>query len=176
MNRQKQFPIVLLVALCASAAPAQNIVVRWSAFDMGFTVAASANTSMKALIGQTFAGVATQASAKVTSGLLANPVLTPVTDIRAGAPGIPFVYALRQNFPNPFNPGTTIEFDVPKSSFVSLKVYNLLGQEISTLLSREIAPGSYSVEFNGEGFPSGVYFYRIAAGDFVAARKFVLMK
>ena len=70
-------------------------------------------------------------------------------------------YSLEQNFPNPFNPVTNINFSLRKSGFVKLKVFDLLGKEITTLLNENKNPGKYNVSFNGEAFPSGTYFYRI---------------
>jgi len=89
---------------------------------------------------------------------------------------IPNKYELYQNFPNPFNPSTTINFGVPNSSFVSLKIYDLLGREVATLVKEKLSPGKYSIDFDGTNFASGVYFYKIIAGEFEQVRKMVLMK
>jgi hypothetical protein len=86
------------------------------------------------------------------------------------------VYQLKQNYPNPFNPTTNIEFSIPKSSDVKLVIYNQLGQAVATLVDKTLSPGSYSVDWNAEGLPSGVYFYRITAGDFTQTRKLLLTK
>ena len=85
-------------------------------------------------------------------------------------------FKLNQNYPNPFNPSTTIEFDLPKSSEVSLKVYNILGEEVATLLSGSLLSGSHSVEWDASNLASGVYLYRLQAGDYVETRKMVVMK
>jgi hypothetical protein len=85
-------------------------------------------------------------------------------------------FALNQNYPNPFNPSTRIAFSIPNSSFVSLKVFDILGNEVTTLINRELAGGSYEVEFVGNNLPSGVYFYTIAAGEFTKTLKMILSK
>jgi outer membrane protein assembly factor BamB len=85
-------------------------------------------------------------------------------------------YELKQNFPNPFNPSTTINYHIPELSFVTLKVYDVLGNEVATLVSEEKHTGNYEVEFGGTGLPSGIYFYRIQAGSFIETKKMVLMK
>jgi hypothetical protein len=85
-------------------------------------------------------------------------------------------FTLQQNYPNPFNPSTRIAFSIPNSSFVSLKVFDILGNEISTLVNRELTSGSYEVEFIGKEIPSGVYFYTITAGDFSKTLKMILSK
>ena len=74
-------------------------------------------------------------------------------------------YQLHQNFPNPFNPSTTIEFALPKSAFVTLKIYNLLGEEVATLVAEKLAAGRHKINWNATGLASGVYLYRLEASD-----------
>ncbi|GAG76259.1 unnamed protein product, partial [marine sediment metagenome] len=89
---------------------------------------------------------------------------------------IPKQYSLSQNYPNPFNPNTKIKFDLPKQGFVSLKVFDVLGKEVDNLVNEVKTPGSYIVDFNGTNLSSGVYYYRIDAGNFVATKKMLLIK
>ena len=89
---------------------------------------------------------------------------------------IPTEFGLIQNYPNPFNPSTKINYQIPEISFVTLKVYDVLGNEIATLVNEEKPIGSYEVEFNAKSLPSGIYFYRLQAGSFVETKKMVLMK
>lgn len=91
-------------------------------------------------------------------------------------PHAPASFALFQNFPNPFNPTTEISYSVPKNSFVTLKVYNVLGQEVATLFSGMRIPGQYQATFNASRFASGVYFYRLQAGSYSMAKKMLLLK
>ena len=88
----------------------------------------------------------------------------------------PNSFELNQNFPNPFNPTTTISYSLPKISFVSLKVYDLLGQEIITLVNEQLGAGKRSVSFDASGLASGVYVYRLEAGGFIETRKMTLIK
>ena len=88
----------------------------------------------------------------------------------------PVDYSLNQNFPNPFNPSTTIKYILPKAEKVRIVVYNLLGQKIITLLNKQMPVGSYEVEFTAKDLPSGVYLYRIEAGDYQEVKKMILMK
>ena len=99
---------------------------------------------------------------------------TGVTNIEPAS--VPTVYELYQNYPNPFNPTTKIKFDIPKAGFVSLKVYDITGREVSTLVNSDLATGRYEFEWNGGQFASGVYFFRINAGDFVKVQKMMLIK
>ena len=85
-------------------------------------------------------------------------------------------FLLAQNYPNPFNPATKIEFQVRNRGFVTLKIYNLLGNEVATLVSEELQPGTYSTSWDASNMPSGVYFSRLQSGTFVQSRKIVLMK
>ncbi len=93
-----------------------------------------------------------------------------------GELGLPKEFSLRQNYPNPFNPSTNIEFALPEQAVVSLKVYNLLGREISTLVSGKLNAGIHKIEFNASGLSTGLYFYRIQAGSFMQTKKMMLIK
>ena len=89
---------------------------------------------------------------------------------------VPSSYSLFQNYPNPFNPSTKIEFSLPARQFVSLKVFNLLGEEVSTLVNKEMASGNYTINFKADNLPSGVYLYELNAGSFRQTKKMLLMK
>lgn len=86
-------------------------------------------------------------------------------------------FLLKQNFPNPFNPTTVISWQLAVGSYVTLKVYDVLGNEIATLVNEEKSPGRYSIKFDAtNSLPSGVYFYQLRAGKFVQTKKFILTK
>ena len=89
---------------------------------------------------------------------------------------IPTVYALHQNYPNPFNPTTTIIYTLPENVFVSLKIYDILGQEMVTLVNKEMTAGTHRINWNAQNRPSGVYFYKISAGGYSEIRKMMLLK
>jgi hypothetical protein len=91
-------------------------------------------------------------------------------------PSIPDQYSLSQNYPNPFNPATIIEYALPTTGLATLKVYNLLGQEVATLVNAEQAAGKYTLRFDASRYASGVYFYRLQAGAFVTTKKMLLAK
>jgi subtilisin-like proprotein convertase family protein len=99
-----------------------------------------------------------------------------LTQIFSNNTGTPDRYSLGQNYPNPFNPTTKINFNIPKAGLVSLKVYDMLGREVRSLVDRELTAGVYTAEFDGGGLSSGTYFYRLQAGDFVEIKKMVLLK
>ncbi len=89
---------------------------------------------------------------------------------------IPLKYNLYQNYPNPFNPRTTISYSIPRISFITLKIYDVLGREIETIVNEQKPAGNYKVNFNAGGLASGVYFYQLRAGDFVSTKKLILLK
>ncbi|MDZ7341963.1 MAG: DUF4961 domain-containing protein [candidate division KSB1 bacterium] len=109
---------------------------------------------------------------------LENPITviqgTGVKSSSAEVPGND--YQLSQNYPNPFNPLTTIQYDLPKAGLTTLKLYNLLGEEVAVLLNEYKAAGSYQLQFDASKLESGVYYYKIKSGDFEATKKLVLVK
>ncbi|MBT8380647.1 MAG: T9SS type A sorting domain-containing protein [Ignavibacteria bacterium] len=88
----------------------------------------------------------------------------------------PIDFALSQNYPNPFNPVTIINYQLPAKIFVSLKIYDVLGNEIAALVNEEKPPGKYEVEFDATNLTSGTYFYKLQAGNFVETKKMILLR
>ena len=94
---------------------------------------------------------------------------------------IPIEFSVTQNYPNPFNPSTTIKYSIPQQSLVTIKVYDILGTEVKTLVNGERTPGIYSVQWNGDNnygskVATGIYIYRVVAGNFVQVKKMILLK
>ena len=89
---------------------------------------------------------------------------------------VPLEYSLEQNYPNPFNPSTTIAFQIPSPDFVELTVYNILGREVATLVNERLPAGKHTVKFDGNRLASGIYFYQLNAGAYVATKKLLLLK
>jgi hypothetical protein len=111
--------------------------------------------------------------AQYISGMLINESVSGVTDNDKQIPG---KYTLYQNYPNPFNPETEIKYSIPEAAKVTLKIYNLLGEEVATLVNSEQNAGTYKVHFNASSLASGVYLYKIQAGSFISAKKLILLK
>jgi photosystem II stability/assembly factor-like uncharacterized protein len=88
----------------------------------------------------------------------------------------PLKFSLSQNYPNPFNPSTIIEFTLPKSEFVTLKIFNILGEEVVTLVNKKLQAGNHTYQFDGSKFASGIYMYMIEAGEYQQVRKMILLK
>jgi serine protease len=133
----------------------------------GKGIAAFALIAAKNLIGL-------QASADAAKTKWAS--IRSLVGIKQGIVNVPAVFKLAQNYPNPFNPSTNISYSLANTQKVSLKVFDVLGREVSTLVSQSQPAGTYTVSFNASKLSSGVYFYRLVAGDFVQTKKMLLVK
>ncbi|MGD1046671.1 MAG: T9SS type A sorting domain-containing protein [Bacteroidota bacterium] len=96
--------------------------------------------------------------------------------VNGSSAGVVDKFELAQNYPNPFNPTTTISFSLPSKSFVSLKIFDLIGREVATIISEEMLPGNYSRQWNAASMSSGVYFYRLQAGIYIETKKLILLR
>ena len=101
---------------------------------------------------------------------------TTFTSVNQNGTEIPSSYSLSQNYPNPFNPVTRINFSIPENSFVTLKIYDMLGREIDVITNSHFEAGNYSADWNAADFSSGIYFYTLQAGEFTETRKMMLVK
>jgi hypothetical protein len=109
-------------------------------------------------------------------GVWQRPLSEMTTSVEELSNKLPIDFDLSQNYPNPFNSSTTISFSIPSRSFVSLRVFDALGREVSNMAAEELPSGTYERQWNAEGLPSGIYFYRLQAGMFRETKKFVLLK
>jgi plastocyanin len=120
----------------------------------------------------------------VLSGMKGTITVNPVTSVQIIENNVPSSFKLNQNFPNPFNPATSISFSIPRSSFITLKVFNIIGEEIQTLIEGELDPGSYKTGWDGSKQSSGMYFYQLKVFDsqgsgeqlFVETKRLLLLK
>ena len=116
------------------------------------------------------------------SALAMNPLNLTVREsmpsTTAGVNGktAPSVFALHQNFPTPFNPSTNVSFSLPSQMFVSLKIFDVMGREVTTLASEELNAGTHKLQWDASGMPSGVYFYCLQAGSYTMTKRLVLLR
>ncbi|MBE2216552.1 MAG: T9SS type A sorting domain-containing protein, partial [Ignavibacteria bacterium] len=115
------------------------------------------------------------------SVLIRNPIVetarwTIPIGIQNISSELPTEYKLHQNFPNPFNPVTNINFDIIKQGVVKITVYDLLGREVETIVNQDMSPGRYRLDFNAANYASGMYLYRIETGDFSDVKKMLIVK
>ena len=101
---------------------------------------------------------------------------SPIVGVSDNAPFVPEGFSLNQNYPNPFNPSTTIAYAIPQSTTVTLKVYDMLGREVATLVQADQVAGSYTVRFDGSSLSSGIYYYKLQAGSFTSTKSLTLVK
>jgi hypothetical protein len=99
-----------------------------------------------------------------------------VSGVSGNENGIPKVFDLKQNYPNPFNPVTKIHYEVPKTGYVSIKVFDMLGREVSTLVNGNVQAGYYAFDFDASALTRGVYFYKMTAGSFEKTMKMIVLK
>ncbi len=177
----KLFLVIVFLLLMNNRLLSQSSRVNWFAFDMGFGEPTFANNKITSAVGQSFVGLSLQANAQITSGFLGgiSKLVTGVIQDEL----VPRSFSLHQNFPNPFNPSTVIRYELPVNSRVMLRIFNILGQEVKTLVNEVQDPGFKQVEWNASGVASGMYFYRFEATGtsdpaktFVESRKVVLLR
>jgi hypothetical protein len=135
----------------------------------------SANYGSRGTSGQMVIGTGNSDSFGSNAGFWYSPGTT-VTGTGDTKGDVPTTFSLQQNHPNPFNPSTTIRFSLPRHSHVKLRVYDVSGRLVTTLVDRGMMAGVHSVVWNASGLATGVYLYRIQAGGFVQTRKLVLLK
>jgi hypothetical protein len=172
--------IATIVAVASLLLPirgsAQTSTVPWSVSGTGFEVSSSSTTIVKSLVGQRFVGTLQGAGSIIESGFLADTLFRTVVSSVAERGEVPTEFVLQQNYPNPFNPSTTIQYALPSRSQVTLTVFNTLGQIVRELVNGDIGAGYHEVQFDATGLASGVYFYRMRAGDFVETKRLLLLR
>ena len=105
-----------------------------------------------------------------------RPLSAMITNVEDNSNSLPINFSLQQNYPNPFNPTTKIKFGLKENAFTKLIVYDLLGREVETLIDRKLIAGYHEIEFNASSLTSGIYFYKIQAGEFFQTKKMILLK
>jgi hypothetical protein len=146
-------------------------------FEVGYTVIDSIHDSTSTPLAFT-EGMVADSNLQVMSVEYVDGSIpiSPVVGVKGVPDAVPHVYRLDQNFPNPFNPATIIRYAIPVTGWASLRVYDLLGREVSTLVNELKQPGEYTVRWDASGLSSGVYFYRLQASNSTRTRKLILMK
>jgi hypothetical protein len=166
----------LLIALGRGGLHAQQSDIRWSSMNSGFVLSSDGQTKLKAVAGQVIVGDTRNNGLQIISGFLADTSLRGLILAAEDEHALPSSYSLSQNFPNPFNPTTNIEFRISSPEVVTLKIYDVVGRELETLLNEPRSPGRYVITWEAGGYSSGVYFYRLHAGTFVQSKTMLLVK
>lgn len=142
----------------------------------GATKASASGKNLQASVGQSFIGVSSASGKNIGSGYWYQLSTTAISTDLETSDELAKDFLLHSNYPNPFNPSTTIAFDLPKQAKVTLVIYDLLGNEVETLVDKELSSGKYRATWEASGLTSGTYFYRIDAGDWSATERMTLLK
>jgi hypothetical protein len=168
--------VILLLLLIAHLTFAQNQIPA-SVISSGGEKSAGTSFILISTVGEPFIGKSVNAANQHNVGfwyVYKQSAITAVEEEQEEI--IPNKFQLEQNYPNPFNPSTVIKFGVPERSNVLLKIYDILGGEVATLVNEEMDAGWYSRDFNASGYSTGVYIFRMQAGNYISTKKMILVK
>ena len=141
----------------------------------GGTTVSNASYNFNSTIGESFIGKSVNATNQQQAGFWYVYQQTTITDVE-DEELLPTVFKLEQNYPNPFNPSTIIKFAVPVKSNVLIKIYDILGSEVVTIVNEEVDAGWYQKSFDAYSYSSGVYLFRMEAGNYISTKKMMLIK
>jgi hypothetical protein len=178
--------ILICIFIIYSLNTEAQYLVGQSAFGNGGSSISGSEYGITGTLGQSVTGITTGLSNNEYSGFWYQENSIPTGVEKNLQNDLSKEYNLAQNYPNPFNPSTIITYSVPKTCLVTLKVYNILGKEVATLVNGQKTAGNYSVQFSAKGgsapggnagnLASGIYFYRMQSGNFVQTKKLILLK
>ena len=171
---QKILLAVVIIFMITNTAYPQHQVSA-GIFSSGGMTHQSSNYIVSGTAGEVVTGKTSGSAYQHNSGFWYVYSQSTITDVH-DEETIPASFKIEQNYPNPFNPSTIIRFSVPENSNVTLKVYDILGNELTTLLNEDKDAGWYDVHFDASALASGVYIYRISAGSFISTKKMLLLK
>jgi hypothetical protein len=146
-----------------------------SVIGSGGNIISNSNNIIVSTVGESFIGKSSNTINQNQIGFWYAYQQTTITDVE-DEEIIPTVFKLEQNYPNPFNPSTKIKFAVPEKSNVLIKVYDILGSEVTTLVNKEMDAGWYENNFNAAGLSSGIYLFRMEAGSYMNTKKMILLR
>ncbi len=167
--------LLTLWVLTSTAVVAQHQIPR-SVFGNGATTTSDGSFKIVGTLGQSVIGLMSTTDHTILAGFWYTTFERATSIEQIQEEGLPRGFRLDQNYPNPFNPMTTLAFAIPQGAHVTLKVFDSLGRVVSMLVDKALGPGAYNVVFDAEDLPSGVYFYRIEAEEFVQTKKLILLK
>lgn len=150
--------------------------IPFSVISSGGEKSSGSSYLLSSTVGETFIGKTVNIENRHNLGFWYVYKQSIITEVEKEEENLPTMFKLEQNYPNPFNPSTVIKFGVPEKSTVVLKIYDILGGEVTTLVNEEMDPGWYKREFDASYYSSGVYIYRMQAGSYVSTKKMILLR
>ncbi len=172
--KNKIIDIAIIALLFVTTALPQYQITN-SVIGSGGNIISNSNNGIVSTVGESFIGKTSNTINQNQIGFWYAYQQTTITDVE-NEETIPTVFKLEQNYPNPFNPSTRIKFAVPEKSNVLIKVYDILGSEVATLVNEEMDAGWYENNFNAAGLSSGVYLFRMEAGNFISTKKMIYLR
>lgn len=172
--KNKIIDIAVIALLFVTTAFPQYQITN-SVIGSGGNVVSNSNNNIVSTVGESFIGKSSNTINQNQMGFWYVYQQSTITDVE-NKETIPTVFKLEQNYPNPFNPSTKIKFAVPEKSNVLIKVYDILGSEVATLVNEEMDAGWYENNFNAVGLSSGVYLFRMEAGNFISTKKMIYLR
>ena len=166
---------IAIIALLFVATALPQYQITNNVISSGGNVISNSNNNFVSTVGEAFIGKSSNTVNQNQIGFWYAFQQTTITDVEEEET-IPTVFKLEQNYPNPFNPSTKIKFAVPEKSNVLIKVYDILGSEVTTLVNEEMDAGWYENNFNAVGLSSGVYLFRMEAGSYVSTKKMIYLR
>jgi hypothetical protein len=175
MKKKKLLLLILFQLICYFPVNSQSSHIPWSSFSSSFGNSGTPSAKLITSAGEPFVGLSGNGNTRVISGFLTFSQ-TQITGLKNEPGLIPIVWKLEQNFPNPFNPSTTINYQISKPGLVTLKIYDILGREIATLINENKVAGFYEINFDASKLASGIYIYQLKSNNFVSSKKMILLK
>lgn len=166
---------IAIIALFFVTTSLPQFQITNSVISSGGSVNSNSNNIIVSTVGESFIGKSSNTVNQNQIGFWYAFQQTTITDVE-NEESFPTVFKLEQNYPNPFNPSTKIKFAVPERSNVIIKVYDILGSEVITLVNKEMDAGWYENDFNAAGLSSGVYLFRMEAGKYISTKKMILLR
>ena len=166
---------ITIIALLFVTTSLPQYQITNSVIGSGGNIISNSNNGIVCTVGESFIGKTSNTINQNQIGFWYAYQQTTITDVE-NEETIPTVFKLEQNYPNPFNPSTRIKFAVPEKSNVLIKVYDILGSEVATLVNEEMDAGWYENNFNAAGLSSGVYLFRMEAGNFISTKKMIYLR
>jgi|GEM_PF-3906379 len=166
---------ILMVSSLLLQAQEKNII-NYSFQDNSAAVSLQQEIRLNMLVGKAVVGAAGSGSYLIRSSSFLNLRQQEKNEFISGEKDLPVSYALGQNYPNPFNPETRIRYSVPQEAYVSIAVYNMLGEKVQQLVDETRSQGTYTIQWDASGFTSGIYLYTMKSGSYSESKKLILLR